>query len=261
MSSRALLKIALLLALLVPALVSAEETLQRPGWSLRVWRTPSDLLGGKAQPLPGSDGQFDAVEFLRAVGATIPEGARAIFDKTSMTLLLFAPDEAVELVETLLGTGRDDEPCDLLFEVSLVECALPRGLSPVGMSYEDLRKGAGASWRERERVATRANTGQTFLVERGRDFAVELEPILGPDGVTFEITLDAQHRGPLSAEGRKFNAHVRTSLKVPDGEPAVAKTWSVGSAKKGPALQRWVALIVRPRWVNSGGWPKKPLKP
>jgi hypothetical protein len=294
------LKFALAFALLPLACAGAEDAPDKAGWKLKAWNVnmelvstsdPSNPNGQRKMDaglklIPESNQQYDASKWLRDAGVATPDGARVIFDAKSFTLVMFAPPEAIESACGLFGDGSGEgSGVDIQIEAALVECALPRSTRFDGWNYPELRKAAGTTWKELEHLTLRTRSGQRAVAEtvarnpkskgtvkpaanetfvpmkdgdRGLQF--EVEPVLGPDGYTYNLELDARHHGALGTDGPVLDARVLTAVIAWDGYWTVVTMWSAASAKDPGALSRRVALVVRPRVVNAGGWPVDPDK-
>jgi hypothetical protein len=296
----AIRKFALVLTLLLPMLVHADDALVRPGWRWRIWRTRANVgstadssnpkgerkLDEKFQPIAGNDTQFDAREWLRHLGVAVPDDGWAILDRASVTITLFAPNDAVDAAEKILGRDPKEGKVDFQIEVSLAECAVTSDVPLDGISYVDLRQAAGETWREREHITihtpsgwrkvkervtrkpplihpnARANDGSWVPMAAGdRGLQIDLEPVAGPAEVSdIDFNLTMAHRGPIGANGPVLDATLITTLTTWEDYPTVVAMWTVAPSKNAPELTRHVALVLQTHVIDSDATPKTPRK-
>lgn len=257
------------------------------GWAARTWSLPKTMFlvdsskedkavwAAGIKPLiekgaPDSS-RFDVREFLAARRLQLPSNAIAVYDESETTLMVIAPRADIATLESALTVGHcwSNHSVEALF--TLVTFENPKNIQTNGISATALRKVAGHSWREEERMTMLARSGQrsiavmrtgtesagspdTPLAANEHGMQTELEAVLGPDGFTIETNLAVSRRGPIGADKAPLNFEVNNSFVIGDSAAIVAQVWPVvREGAKGAPLQ--AALLLRLRMLNEHGQP------
>lgn len=234
----------------------------------RSFRVPPDFLsiGGEADE---KNPRKTAKMILEEAGISFPEGAAAFYAALTSTLIVTNTNENLDLVEAFLDAIGICPPVSTVFTAHVLQGsgALMRRITAQAASKSNHRAGldellaavkAGTvqhlnTARIETKSGTRASTEQVTdhiaIAEVGVDdkgvpslatemrqvgFRLELEPTVGADGVTVELTLAPEfHTAPplehrehvIDTQGRRLEfpltdyhvAKVTTGITIPDG--------------------------------------------
>jgi hypothetical protein len=264
------------LQLVPPGLISrvttTDTTQELPAEDIRV-QLPTVPNLGKGRVI-------NARSFLSELGIDLPEQSIAVWLTEPSAFFALAPAEAVSYMETLLIPTCYSEPAHIRFTGTLTAMTLPRHIKSKGITYRRLRNIAGTSWKEMERIElltmsacralARTSSGQT-KIDHGRQpedaetkplladgetgTAVEVEPIIGPDGVSIDLSMNWLHRAQTATAPAELE--LTSTLHIPDSEPIVAGVWPERAAVTPAAKNqvRVLALIITAEQVTSENIP------
>jgi phage baseplate assembly protein gpV len=252
-------------------------------WESRRFKVPPDFLATAAAggPEPSASPRYERVtaqDVLSAAGVSFPEGASATYDPITSTLIVKNTVENLRLIESYTEELVKNGPKTLVLTAhlldgpeSLLRESLERSLTQTDHRGEMQRLFDSiatskvtslGTLRVESKGGTRATakqtTEQTHVTEVGvnaegiprltaprRDvgLVIEVEPTIGPDGITAEINLDLhydtappkEHREHLTdrSTGKPievpltdfYTTHLQTSLTMLDGSARLIGLW------------------------------------
>jgi len=270
---------------------------------LGVWRVPPGFISsadpsdknGNRKPLPGfrpidgsSHVRYDASEFLKSQGVTLPPGNEAIYDLDAGCLVVLTTQDNLELLETLFEACVDSYPTNLAVEISTLECVIPaesKAASSSWPTYTDLKRLPDKNVKLLGRVAAVTKTGQrvsiqhvtnpaavkpsggeqakssaqscanSLIFQTGESGAkVEVEPVVGADGVTIDVNISYRFRSQRVGNAISEMSS-STSFTTWDDYPIVLQVSPVPNQDG-----KFLVVVGTVRLVNPGGWNFKELR-
>ncbi|MEO8350547.1 MAG: hypothetical protein ABI680_02380 [Chthoniobacteraceae bacterium] len=295
-----LVRLLLCLGVMVAAGVrsQAADDVIRPGWGVCAKAFPPqffdtvNLMGDEAgltneaaKPLPSKvpgveSTRFDLRGMLTSVGVDLPRTPQR-FTIADGIMVVIGPQADVEMIDAMFTPSCCLEPIMVEVEATFAEFLTTRLSNLRGLSYDRMRALAGKSWRERESISLRTQSGQRAVgrsvngerddgsepgdgqetdsratIPMGQDGTIlEYEPVIGPDGLTIDLNFvwkRVEGTGPARQERETV-----TSITMTDGTSSVVNLWPVSATASAPgnAPVRAQALVLHTRLVNAKGVP------
>ncbi len=247
---------------------------------------PKPRPGVQALPPAGEHGgpRYDVRELFLAMGMNFPAGSEATYFGESGALVLHAPAETMAAFEEMLVDRVPKEPVDSIrLTFTLAEfTAVGEGLDLARLGYPQLRRQAGASWRELRSITFNAPSGRpagaSSISGSGKKppapppphpkkngevlpLMVDLRPEewgircvvefqVGPDGTACDLGYVLQWRATRGEAASKLESNIQ----LLEDHPAVLQldTPPPVSASVRPHRQR--ALLVAFHVIKLGDW-------
>jgi hypothetical protein len=230
------------------------------------------LTGFRAKQPPGLS-QYDARDFLTALGVEFPPGSEAIFDASAGNLVVRNTRENLELVDILTG-GPVVVPFNPTVSISTYECALPAYFSTVTAlwpSYFKLTEsGAELTLLDRVSAVTKsgirtamnhvnspisatpyrppgANTSPPSFQKGEWGTIAESEIVVGPDGKTIDANVIYFFR-QAGAHNISSDVSLNTSFTTMDGHPVVL------SISPSPRKGRFIIVVANVSLASYRDW-------
>ena len=272
----------ILLGLVAPTLFAADPKTPEPGTKLETRIVPAYRYihpegNTPLPPMRDGEARFDALPFFQRHGLNPPPGARAIWLPKGDEIVLTLSAKDHERAVSILDPGLVCPPVVSSIAVTLAlweyedDAAGPGEPPP---TFRVLQEKAGKTLRllHAHTITTRSGNRMTGFSRFAPDQAeptppkntattppkdaseertslgnahgssIEVEPVIGPDGVTFDAAMGYEFRIPSNLAGRDIELHGATNLSFADGQNLVAHT----------------ALLPRP--ANPGAAALKPLR-
>lgn len=207
------------------------------------------LLGFKKRE--GST-QFDATDFLAAIGVTFPPESEAVYSMENGELIVRNSRENLEKIDRVLSrSGLSYLPANLTVELSIYECKLPVPVHPTEArlpTIANLESLPKEDVKSLDRVSCAAKSGQRVQLNQIRKSAsarlkvnkeqeLEDEPsmlfapgesgvkadwevTIGPDGIITDSTVEFRWRGE-PVDGHAAEIACNTSFTSREGSPIV----------------------------------------
>lgn len=248
---------------------------------LNLTELPGNAFGVHDSKVPGTGRLFDIREWLRGAGLELPENSFAAFQTDPSAIIALAPAADIDLLETLVTPCCGGPPTLVRLTGSLVEMTVPPHAKTKMLSYRRLRSLAGSSWKELEQIQISTKSGQRttarkiqgkveaqdhespmteeskpLLAKEETGTAIEVEPVVGPDGTTIDLsTLRWARRVMRSTIPDELE--ISTSTIIEDGTSKVVGQWPVepGANQATSKRIRILTLIVTAELVNTEGVP------
>jgi len=244
------------------------------GWRMFAQKLPPALVLGdgvaEAQLEPGR--AIDVRKYVKELGIEIPPGGVALYQPRSSSFVAFAPNDQVELLESLFPDHWCLGPAHYIRVTgTLAEMRTPPRAKSHGLSYSRLRDLAGESWKEIEQIQVSTKNGHRALARKriggadskktegeeaeyvlSKDEAgalLEIEPVGGADYEKIDLSMIWQSRIVGSANAHDLN--VTTSITFHDGTPIVVGQWPVQADQS--QNPRSLILVVTAEWMASEG--------
>ena len=247
--------------------------------------TRKNLWGAAGQKHP-TEGEWDFKPWLaQSVGIPLPPQAIAIYTESTGTFVCIAPEAELALIESLFGGfHRGAGVSQLQIDATLVSLECPSSGDVRNLSYEELRKAAGKSWREVEHFRVMTNGGYQCLSRRSfgqsppeakstpqgdspsRELVklgkgetgclIGVEPVIGPDGKTIELNYGFHRRSGAGAKTSELEVAGKATIK--EGAPSILNLWpqNIEENPSSPnAHPRLLALVLQVAMIDQQGEP------
>lgn len=256
-----------------------------PGFITRITESklaelPIDSFRVQDSTIPGTGRLFDIREWLRELGLKLPEKSIAAFQTNPPALIALAPADDIDLLETLVTPTCGGPPIMVRLTSSLVEMTVPPHAKTKTLSYRRLRSLAGSSWKELEQIQVSTKSGQRaiarkiqgkveaqdpesptpeeskpLLAKGETGAAIEVDPVIGPDGRTVDLSFHWARR--VTRSTTPDDLEILTSTTVEDGTSVIVGQWPAElGANQGTSKRiRILALIVTAELLNTEGVP------
>jgi len=285
-----LLFVGLVFSSVAPLMAGEDKDILPPGWKITTMQMPGFVFLGpeavangavRIDHARGGSIRYDVREPLSKVAEVdFPPGAIAIYDERAFTLIVVAPEEIAQRTETFANFCGGGGPTQVRVVATLAEFETDRLSKTRDVPYDRLRSIAGNTWREVEQLTITSKSGQRAVArQRYGDeprekrppqelgewtpplapgesgAAIEVEPVIGPDGQTVDLNVVWHRRFGQGADAEQLEA--TTSTVVTSGVPAVVSLWPAGGKGRPPANRpiRSLALVLRAEILNAEGVP------
>jgi len=221
-----------------------------PKMESRSWKVPPEFVPAD------SKGERDVTEYLKAQGVTFPEGSFASLDAKSYTLVVKNTAENLDLIDTLMNAGCNlNEMGNLAVEVSVFECGQNFSASEEWPTYEKFKSLPSGQVKPVDSVSGMAQSGERIALShiiRSGDASlppppkhgekketpeifkdgesgtvVEIESVMGPDGVTFDAVIDLHLR--LANGKASSDYHASGSFVGKIGSPSILNVFPLSN--------------------------------
>jgi hypothetical protein len=266
-----------------------------------IWSLPQSFVSkadpsnknGMRKPEPGfksindsSHVRYDASEYLKSQGATLPPGNEAIYDPDAGCLVVLTTQDNLDLLAALFE-GCVEYSMILAVEISTLECLIPsenKAVSSSWPTYDDLQHLPDKNIKLLDRVAAVTKTGQRVSIQHISNPApvkpsggeqknsaqasadslifqagesgtkAEVEPVVGPDGVTIDVNISYRFRSQ-AVENAISELSSSTTFVTWDGYPIILQVSPVPNQEG-----KFLVVVGTVRLVNPGGWNTKEIR-
>ncbi len=223
--------------------------------------------------------QYDAREFLEMSGVLFPEGAEAIYDEGANSLIVRNTQDNLDLIDSLVGWSCNLRSPNIVIEITTFESTIPaefRKPTSKWPSFTELERLAGAEMQMLDRVSATTKSGNRSVIKNRDGFVsrpkpnaadqpdekdeetfregesgtqVEVEPVIGPDGVTIDISLSYQFR--LPPRGNKISElSFNSDYVCTEGNPVILQIAQVPGQP-----DKFLIVVATAKFINAAGWP------
>jgi hypothetical protein len=219
------------------------------------------LVGPAAEKFEGT--AFDPRAWFEKLGVKIPEEDEAVYLRPSNVFLIRSNRETIDLVGALLQGLDCANPTSLRNEIVVATFKINQPAPGVDLAYPELRKAAGDSWKEVACFGVITKPGQigrALMVQRGQvdsdarelpqdalGAILEVEDVVGPDGVAIDSAIFFKFRGPINDSAAPLEISYLGNTTLWNGWPQIVQRGSLDSSGLGFVL----LYRVTPVWPNS----------
>ena len=264
------------LLLLLPALVHAPAA-ELEEIQTKVFVVSPYFLGGDEAKFPKTPkGLIDLREYLKIREIELPGNGEAVYDPPAHRIVVKAPED---MLDQIMGLWQEYVPNTIRAVFTIVEFSAADAVDFPDLGYAELRKLAGNSWRVLDRVTLVGKSGQKFVIDmlgkkeppgknsvppkaKGKeeepDFfnapisvnqfgtRVEVEPQIGPDGVTVDLSFEYVHRSRAAADQPPMVIRCQSNASLTHNVPLVVQTGTYappkGDSSHAPAKE-WAVVV------------------